>query len=853
MRTATGHEAPVYGEVKLDTRLGSVIIPHTYLLADIVDECILGLDFLNEHDISINFCDKIMTLGEVEIPLTLGSAETGRVYRTYVTETTSLAPLSETVVWTRLNESPVGQKYFLVEPEPVKGEMMTARTLVSVNERNMVPVRVMNLSKSKIKLKEGETLGTCEPVTEVLSLDKVTPPCTTRSKEEKGFVDQLLRDCKLEPSDMKSAKVLLSEFIDVFALNEDDNGRTSLVQHRIDTGDTRPIRQPARRLPLAKQAEVAEMIETMKRQGVIEESASPWSSPVVLVSKKGGGTRFCMDYRKLNDVTRKDSYPLPRIDDTLDMLSGAHLFSTLDMKSGYWQVELHPKDKEKTAFTVSNGLWHFNVLPFGLCNSPATFERLMDCVLRGLTWKTCLVYLDDIIVIGKTFQEHVENLKAVFLRLRSAHLKLGPKKCNLFRTEVKYLGHIVSADGVKTDPDKIEAVKSWPVPKDKHEVRSFLGLATYYRRFIKGFADIARCLHRLTEKGRQFVWTEECGKSFEALKRELSQAPVLHYPVPGKPFVLDTDASNTGIGAVLSQINNGSETPVAYFSRALSKPERNYCVTRKELLGLVAATKHFHKYLYGQKFTLRTDHASLKWLLQFKNPEGQIARWIEQLLQSYDFEIKHRAGKSHSNADAFSRRPCKPECKHCARVEEREVVTVRRVTVEPDAGWTEEELEKEQREDPDLGPVIEYKERDVKPLWRDVSDLSEAAKSYIVQWDSLVLESGVLKRRWESLNGRNVRLQIILPRARVKEVLEELHGGTSGGHLGVNKTVDKVRERFYWLRMKQDVEDYCRRCASCAASKGPRVRSRGELQKYLRGGCPVRESGDGYRRTVPCV
>ena len=309
----------------------------------------------------------------------------------------------------------------------------------------------------------------------------------------------------------------------------------------------------------------------------------------------------------------------------------------------------------------------------------------------------------------------------------------------------------------------------------------------------------------------------------------------LHYPVPGKPFILDTDASNVGIGAVLSQEIDGQEVPVAYYSKALTKPERNYCVTRREMLALVSALKHFHKYLYGQKFVLRTDHAALKWLLQFKNPEGQVARWIEQI-QAYDCEIQHRRGRVHGNADALSRRPCKPDCRHCVRMEEQQVLAdVRRVSVEPQPGWSDEELRKDQQEDDEVGPVLTWKERDQKPRWSDVADRSEATKSYLAQWDSLTLESGILKRRWESLNGRNIRIQTVLPRSRVKEVLEELHGGTSGGHLGVNKTIDRVRERFYWLHMRQDVEDWCRRCSSCAASKGPRVRSRGELQKYVVG------------------
>ncbi|KAI5743998.1 hypothetical protein M8J77_024652 [Diaphorina citri] len=835
LKTATGEQARAYGEIEVDIQLGDFEWRHTFIVADIIDECILGCDFILQHRVYMNFWDMTMVIENVEVPVTVGSTDSCNALRILINENVTLPPLSESIVWARVCDLPANPKCFIVEPEFINPDVLPARTLVTVADQNVIPVRVMNTSTNKVRLKENDVLGNCEPVMEVVTIDGVTQRPSFDRVERPGLTKELLKDCKLEPKDRKKAAALISEFSDVFSLSDDDCGRTGLVKHRIDTGDSRPIRQPPRRLALAKQDEVQTMINNMKKQGVIEESTSPWSSPVVLVKKKDGNTRFCVDYRRLNDVTRKDSYPLPRIDDTLDTLSGAKWFSTLDLKSGYWQVELHPEDKEKTAFSVGSGLWHFNVLPFGLCNAPATFERLMDCILRGLTWKTCLVYLDDIIVIGKTFQEQLDNLRAVFIRLRNAHLKLSPKKCNLFRTEVQYLGHVVSTEGVSTDPKKIEAVKSWPIPKDKHEVRSFLGLVSYYRRFIKGFADIARSLHRLTEKGKAFVWTEECNLSFETLKSELCKAPILRYPVAGKPFVLDTDASQFAIGAVLSQVTDGIETPVAYFSKALSKPERNYCVTRKELLAVVSAAKHFHKYLYGQRFLLRTDHAALKWLLNFKNPEGQVARWIE-LLQNYDFEIQHRSGKAHGNADALSRRPCNPDCKHCTRMEDKQIVTdVRLISVEPEPGWTNDELRKEQLEDDDISPVLTWKEREEKPRWKDISNKSEVTKSYLTQWDSLILESGVLKRKWESQNGRSSRLQIVLPHTRVKEVLEEFHGGVTGGHLGINKTLDKLRERFYWLHMKQDVEDWIRRCSNCAGSKGPRTRSRGELQKYVVG------------------
>lgn len=396
----------------------------------------------------------------------------------------------------------------------------------------------------------------------------------------------------------------------------------------------------------------------MLKDGIIEPSSSAWASPVVLVKKKDGSTRFCVDYRKLNELTIKDSYPLPLADSCFDALTGSKWFCTLDLSSGYWQVAMATEDREKTAFTTgSGGLFHFTVMPFGLVSAPATFERLMERVLAGLPWDVCLAYLDDIIVHAESFEAEKDRLCKVLQRLRNAGLKLSPKKCNLFQQSVKFLGHVVSGEGLSTDPEKTRAVAEWPVPSKVTELRSFLGLCSYYRRFVKDFAEIARPLHRLTEKTKDFAWTQECDDAFNRLKTALTTAPVLKYPSTTDPFILDTDASNFGLGAVLSQVQDGEERVVAYYSTTLSKPERNYCVTRKELLAVVKAVKRFHHYLYGRQFLVRTDHGALRWLMKFKNPEGQLARWLEYL-GTYDLRIEHRSGNKHTNADALSRRPC---------------------------------------------------------------------------------------------------------------------------------------------------------------------------------------------------
>src|SRR3989441_7145838 len=417
--------------------------------------------------------------------------------------------------------------------------------------------------------------------------------------------------------------------------------RETLVKHRIDTGCHAPVRQALRRQPIAYLPEIDRQLMEMERLGVTEPSASPWASNIVVAAKKDGSLRLCVDYRGINNLTRKDSYPLPRIVDCLDTLGPANLFSTFDLRSGYHQIAMEEADKEKTAFLTRRGLFQYTAMSFGLTNAPATFQRLMDVVMAGLNFEVCLVYLDDIILFSSTVSEHLERLKLLLARLRWANLKLKPSKCHLLQRKVHFLGHVISAGSVATDPEKTEQIRTWPRPRNVHELRAFIGLASYYRRFCKDFGQIAAPLHALTGKNSRFWWTEDCEIAFAALKSRLVSSPVLAMPMDSGEYRLDTDASNTAIGAVLSQVQNGEERVIAYASRTLSRPERNYCVTRRELLAIVYFVKQFRSYLLGREFLIRTDHSALRWLKITPEPIGQQARWIEKL-EEYSYRVEHR-------------------------------------------------------------------------------------------------------------------------------------------------------------------------------------------------------------------
>ena len=480
--------------------------------------------------------------------------------------------------------------------------LIVGRTLVDPSGWK-VPVLVSNFGQKTVVVNPFTEVGMITQVTAIQSVvdDGMRPRGVAGELPYhlQDLVDQTSGD--LDGGQRRRLAEVLLEYADIFPVPGDPlTGHTDAVEHDINTDDRSPIRCAPRRMSPQKMKKEEECVTEMLTGGQIEASDSPWSSPVVLVTKKDGGTRFCVDYRQLNDATIKDAYPLPRIDDTLDMLAGKQWFSTLDLTSGYWQVSLSREARAKTAFATHSGLFQFRVMPFGLCNAPATFERLMDRVLQGLRWSRCLVYLDDIISFGGTFDGALSNLTLIFERLRSYGLQLKSSKCHLFRVSVPFLGHIVGRRGLECDPTKIEDVKLWPVPDCLKSVQQFLGFVGYYRRFIPRFADVATPLVYLTGKDVPFVGDSSCSTAFHELRAALIDAPILAFPTETGQYILDTDASNFGLGGVLSQIQNDQERVVAYCSRALRPSQRRYCTTKREMLAAVAMCIQFRSYLRGE-------------------------------------------------------------------------------------------------------------------------------------------------------------------------------------------------------------------------------------------------------------
>ncbi|UYV79479.1 hypothetical protein LAZ67_17002785, partial [Cordylochernes scorpioides] len=600
--------------------------------------------------------------------------------------------------------------------------------------------------------------------------------------EDSKFAEILNIDDSLDDFQKEKLRNLLRNYRDIFDFRKKEASKTDNVKHRISTGDHLPTKQRPYRVAPAERQIIQEEVNKMEEIGIIQPSASPWASPVVLVRKKDGSWRFCVDYRRLNKITKKDVYPLPRIDDTLDCLQGARFYSSMDLQSGYWQIDVEEADREKTAFITPDGLYEFKVMPFGLCNAPATFERMMDGLLKGLKWTICLCYLDDIVVFSDDFEEHLRRLQLVLGCLRKAGLCLNSGKCRFGAKTITVLGHEVSGDGICLDPEKIRAVRDFPRPNSLKEVRSFLGLSSYYRRFIPNYAHIAQPLNALLKKDSVFSWNIEERHAFEALKSALISEPVLGHFDHSSPTEIHTDASNYGIGAVLAQIQKGKERAIAYASRTLNKAERNYSTTERECLAIIWAIGKFRPYVFGRPFTIVTDHHSLCWLTNLKDPCGRLARWALRL-QEFDVTVVHKSGRKHQDADCLSRSPL-----NCSEDIEEDIPCIVAL----------QNFGREQMKDPDLTKIADK-------IQQETSN-----KSFMKINDTLH------KKNYDPM-GREWLL--VVPRHLRPEILRNLHDSPTSGHLGFTKTYDRIRKKFYWPGMYRNVRNYVAHCPGCQRRK----------------------------------
>lgn len=805
--------------------------------------------------------------------------------------------------------------------EPLSGQ--TPGNLIVINTvtgvvNGQLHVRVANITDEDVWLQPHTRIGVLHEINNVMDTKNTVDFKRVSVNEEMVFVrestteeDQTqplaypidLSAVECTPEQREKLETLFQKHASVFTENENDLGYTETVKHKIPTIDQVPVAQPYRRIPPNQFQEAKDHIRKLLDGGIIRESHSPYAAPIVLVRKKDGSLRLCVDYRRLNSKTVRDQFPLPRIEESIDAIGGARWFSTMDLASGFNQVAMDDEDRHKTAFTTPFGIFEYNRMPMGLTNSPATFQRLMQTCLNDYIFQILLVYLDDIIVYSNTFDEHIERLDRVFTRLREHGLKLKPEKCHFLRRKVTYVGHQISSDGITTDPEKTQAVSEWKLPTTVKELRSFLGFCSYYRRFVKDFARIAgplhqlvnNCLHELKVEKKLKVpfvkrWNPECQTAFDALKKKLTHPPILGFADYSKPFIVETDASHVGLGAVLSQDQDGQRKVIAYASRRLRPSERNprnYSSMKLELLALKwAVTEKFRTYLLGSKFEVYTDNNPLKYLQTTAKLGALEQRWAAQLAL-FDFSISYRSGRSNANADALSRQPHEsltpevddskedellhiesivtlatpvpPDLSH-AIVKTPIPIEVRRMAAyEPDHDLTatdqttndankkattdepviattsfpthtKEELINMQKADPTIKEFLKFWERDKKPTFAERKQLSHECVTLLRQWDKVAREQGLMYRIVQDPKLGELK-QLLLPATLKNKVITSLHDDM--GHQGLERSLQLTRERCYWPRMYSDVESWIKNCERCTLSKMPNPRIRPPMGNLL--------------------
>lgn len=879
LRLADGKPVDLLGKADVTIKINGLAIPfQCRVLPNMAYDLILGLDFLEATRAKIDFEERVVTFYDNMTATTMTSFEK-KPYVLYPKRPTVVPPHSEILIPMSVPKA-VNSHLCLLEPlKPQRSQkFLCARSVVVANSDSTI-CRVLNPTDQVLWLSKRRPLVSAERVLIDNIFDEPLPQSSDNSlsnvsvssphpsslpspsTSNHALISGLLPpfDNSNESLDINSDSVtleslginchsdsltaqqnqklrdLLQRNITVFAKSLADLSGSNLAPHTIYTKTEVPIRQRCYRHSAEAKKEMDRQVSEMLKAKIVEPSTSMWSSPVVLVKKKSGEIRMCCDFRALNKITWPIHFPLPTLNDVFDAMADAKatFFSSLDLKQGYLQISLDPATKEKTSFSTHSGNFNFLRLPFGLKNSPAAFNSLLAHVFKGLTFKSVLCYIDDILVYSRDFDTHLQHLQEVFDRLSAARLKLHPKKCSFALQKVLYLGHYLSAQGMEVDRSKVEIVEQYPRPKNQKELRSFIGFVGFYRRFVRKFCHLANPLHQLLRKDVEFLWDDVAEKSFNALKSALCNAPVLSYPDFSRPFKIQCDASILGISYILAQEDSsGKEHPICYGGRSLTPAERNYSITHLEALALVSAVKEFHCYIANSYFVVYSDHLCLKFLQSLKtSTTGRLLRW-SLLLQPYHFDIEYKAGKKNTNVDALSRlsqypaakidstdedtilAPLAPPSENLEPIPDVNVILESEL-VEPPANFFDTaDIAEQQRLCPEVSTIIKYMEQGILP------DDDVEARKLIFMANEYTLHDNILYHYYTPRSrkaSKAVICQLVIPKHLRNKLLHGYH--EENAHPGYHRTNLSLQRHYYWPRMYLDVQNHVASCESCQRCK----------------------------------
>ena len=814
----TGHEVKFHGMIKFELMFNGKPFKHNFYItseANFSGALLIGLDFLHHFDATMHFGAQNL----INIKGQSFKYESREDYDDYESVRTLkeepkidqqfrvinnkhvVIPANSIYKINAVIVAPKSNKTNLIVEDALNNQFMKIeRALVN---KNRIQIGCMNASDKDMTLKLNQVIGIASPVEEIK--DKI-PEIEKEDIEEQIAKLDLKHLSKFEQDQVKD---LIRSNSKSFSTKAEPLGLIHGEQHEIHTEEGKVSYVPQYRQPQIVRQKIEDMADDLLARGVVRRCDSAWNSPILLVTKKDGTSRFTVDLRGVNAITENRVHPIPKISETLDSLANSKYFSTLDAKSGYWQLKLREEDQEKTAFRTATKTLCFRRMPFGLRTASFSFQNILNKILRDALGIYSVIYIDDVVIYSKSFADHLEHLDKVLKMMAKAGVKMSLNKSQFAQTEIHFLGFIVNGEGIVSDPKKVRAIQNFPIPKNQKNVRQFLATVGFYRQFIEDFAGIAAPLSSLLRKDTKWKWESMHQEAFQKLKCAMVTAPVLKHPDFDKSFEIHSDASSESIGGCLMQEHDGILHPVSYFSRKLRGAETRYSVSEWESLGVISSIKHFHYYIYGRKFKVVVDHKPLINIFRVHSKNNRINRWAS-FLMDYDFNTVYKQGKLHHLPDALSRN-CEDEplMKEINALRQKKILKKKQINEKPKFAeiFGRENVKAEQEKEDRWNLLITYLKGGEVPSCPPRSTVN----NFTLMNDCLYFSS--------KKDKATDNLKLVVPQSLKEDALKLVHDSQNSIHAGFLKTLFRAQGLFYWPNMVLDIKQYCKHCMPCLKRK----------------------------------